>query len=421
MIPCMVLYNAVFSKIRSPAPFVRLVLSVYAGISLLFALLLWREETENWYLGWCFHAFADFYHPVIMSTVSSFMCTTTTPQQAAREFGIFFLIARFGAVAMSYIGNLFLQSYSHVPFKAISVLTLGISISVFLCTLCVSFLALFVKEESSFTPAQKIGDKNDSEKQERLGVAAIFCHVIKNPYTASMLLSVSLSEILSNIAEYHLGVHVTGSDTTAAGIGNYLFLYNGLSQSIGTVLGYTSTYALRARIPYPYLLALTPLMVGLCFFSLFLQSHSILFLIISIATMRSVIHGFDVPVRKMLYIPTSAEVQFSARSFIESVGSSFAKCCAAGIAYFGYATLVAHPLIIPAFGGVLSLMWGRVTYLLGGMYQRVVDSQETIHLSFRGEKKEETKVVPAHLSEEIPTERPLSRPPKNQVRYHTKY
>ncbi len=97
--------------------------------------------------------------------------------------------------------------------------------------------------------------------------------------------------------------------------------------------------------------------------------------------LKAVNLAFSWPVRESLYIPTTKEIKFKSKSWIDAFGSKFAK--ASGGAFNWTSAQLATSLVMPFhaffFAGIVGV-WFTTAYLFGRRYERVVANNEVIGL-----------------------------------------
>jgi AAA family ATP:ADP antiporter len=95
--------------------------------------------------------------------------------------------------------------------------------------------------------------------------------------------------------------------------------------------------------------------------------------------LRSVNYAFSYPLRESLYIPTTKEMKFKSKSWIDAFGAKIAKGC--GASYNVISSIVAESWLFSMhvlfFSSIIGL-WLFTAHLLGRRYERAVERNEVI-------------------------------------------
>lgn len=111
----------------------------------------------------------------------------------------------------------------------------------------------------------------------------------------------------------------------------------------------------------------------------YLSSQSASAILIAYILMRSVNYAFAYPLRESLYIPTTKEMKFKSKSWIDAFGAKVAKGC--GSYYNVFAAGFAESMIFSVHVVFFSLVigfWVITAHLLGRRFEKAVASQEVI-------------------------------------------
>ncbi len=101
--------------------------------------------------------------------------------------------------------------------------------------------------------------------------------------------------------------------------------------------------------------------------------------IIAFVVTRSVNYAFAVPLRESLYIPTVKEIQFKTKSWIDGIGTKFAKMSASS--FNMYTDGLTGQLLWTMQGSFFTIsigLWFVTAYLLGRRFEKAVARNEVI-------------------------------------------
>ena len=108
--------------------------------------------------------------------------------------------------------------------------------------------------------------------------------------------------------------------------------------------------------------------------------------------LKSLNYALIYPLRESLYIPTTKEIKFKAKSWIDSFGGKFGKTVGSTFNDIGqwlvrtggaYAFFGAHVVFFSLISGI----WLLVAYMLGRRFETVVENNEVIGINSQARQK----------------------------------
>ena len=153
-----------------------------------------------------------------------------------------------------------------------------------------------------------------------------------------------------------------------------------MMHAIGFVLSFFGTRTLLQVLGERVCLLLIPLGTGILLLY-FMITYNPEALIAAVVGTKVINYAFSWPVREGLYIPTTKEIKFKSKSWIDAFGSKFAKT---GGSVFNYMTVsLSQAMFLPAlsffFAGIVG-GWFATAFLLGRRFEKAVENNEVIGL-----------------------------------------
>jgi AAA family ATP:ADP antiporter len=216
--------------------------------------------------------------------------------------------------------------------------------------------------------------KNESKK--KTGALEGLRLIITKPFLMGVLVVSTVYEIIGTVidyqfkifaAEYYVGSHYTvfmsffGMCSATLGLFFTLFGIGMLIRQIGVS---------RCLLGYPLVLGITVLSLW--------KMPSLAAFFVAMMAVKAFSYCLNAPIKELLYLPTSKDVKYKAKSFIDGLGIKSAKSAGASI---GHAFRSNLPALLQ-FGSIVSLgviaIWIVVAIALGNRYDRLIKEKEII-------------------------------------------
>lgn len=400
MIPYMFFYSKMVDKLKR-RHIVGIVLGGYGIISILFAITFahpvhgLRNTMVGPFriLGWAFEIFMDLYSAVILSTFWSFVNSICTPLFANRYYGFIVGTGKVGGILSPMLGYLILTCLT--DWQSASLLTLLSGIFLIIAVLLV-YLTLhkvpqaYTQGYSSQPSKSAIPEKKAKNLWESfvIGLRKYFEGLrlmIAEPYVFGIFWLMYSVEIISIIFDYQMQVLLSATtNNNIASMSKFMLIYTSSFQAVGFIFAFIGTSVLLKYIGIRGCLMIMPLtIIGLVGAFAFYPSLAVIFVVMVI--LRSMLYGFDFPIREMLYIPTIKDIQFKSKAWADSFGKTFAKTSGSGFNLFSITQKTGY-----SSGFFMNIMTLSVTsvylitaFFVGRKYIQTIKSGEVI-----GEKPE---------------------------------
>ena len=293
------------------------------SISLTSPLFPYVAWLPGKFVGWL--SYVVFESSVILIILFwAFVNSMTLPESAKKGYAMVVFFAQFGMV----VGGLFESTY---------VTKLGLP-SLFIIGAILLFIVPFIIQlYTSFIPHEKPEKQEDKKKSTFFeGLKIIFTR----PYVAGIFIVATAYEIIGTILEYQMNMiarnayptNIDGGAGFAAFTGKY-FMLMGIVSLLFALLG--TSYFMR-KFGLLFCLVIYPVTIGLIISSLFItnlfgiSTIQLMWLIFSsMIIIKGLNYALNNPTKEIMYIPTSTNIKFKAKSWIDGFGNRSTKALGA--------------------------------------------------------------------------------------------
>jgi ATP:ADP antiporter, AAA family len=342
-----------------------------------------ETTSHNRIFGWVFYIFVEGIKPFVVSVLWSFFNSISNPSDVKNQYISMTIATKIGGVlastaafAMASFGASFAISYINLCFW-ISILS---SIFMLLITVAIAYFSYSVEENETQGYADKIENKNKSEEGNikfSSGLKTFF----KYPYALGILGMTFFWEIINVIFNYmKIGV---GLDNTECRMEFLSFLYENSfwSNAAGLAVAIFGTTYIIKRFGERVSIILVPIFIGIGIF-VFLFSKATGTVIFVYAALKAINDSFACPVREALYIPTTREIRFQTKTWIDSFGAKLAKALAGVyIKTTQFVPIQFLQLTQVSFFSSIIFVWTIMAYCLGKKWQSTIRNKELIGAS----------------------------------------
>ncbi len=355
-------------------------LIVTAGILLHPVIGLQNTETNAYRIfGWVFYILIDLYSTIVVSTFWAFANSISTPEYAKNNYGKIISISRIGGIITS-IGSWFIMEKINVSIStSIPILVVVAAMLSALAALCI----IKIKNEipgyllHGYEAVYKV--EKQRSKDKKVSMIEGLRLMITQPYVMGIFSLVYIFEAISMILDYQMQIQMSvATNNSIGGMSSFMFLYTAAFQVLGFIIALFGTSTILKKFGVKLSLFLMPIAtILMMFYLLALPNLTTIFVIMVL--IRALHYGFNGPVREILYIPTSKDIKFKSKSWIDSFGRTLSKTSSSlfNYAYRNTAHLVLTRLNATIIIG-LSAIWTISTFFVGKKYKETVEANKTI-------------------------------------------
>ena len=335
--------------------------------------------------GWFTYLFLEGCSPFLVSLNWSFLNSISNPGDVKNNYIIMAAMGKIGSFIFALTAWFSLSRY-FAFFNNFS--DIDIYVNLFRLTSCALFLIpfilfyLFLKlpptEFQGYTDINNFQEKSQSIDKKTITFGSGFALLFKNAYVFSIVGMIFCWEVINVIFNnLRLAIAYEGSQTIGD-LSLFLFKSTVTTSLISLFFVIIGTNSVIRFLGERKALLFIPLVTGIIMISFLL--HPTPFMVIFAYTfIRAINLSLTTPIRESLYIPTSKEIQFKTKSWIDSFGQKFSKGCGSlynKIIQFlplstAYYTQIGFFVLIVA-------LWTYIATFLGKKWEKAVKEKKII-------------------------------------------
>lgn len=327
----------VYSKLVDLVPKHVLFYIICTFYSLIFGLIGGTLFVHNYYgdaylgrtflatVGWSSYFVTETFGSLVVALFWSFTNSICTSESAKSGYPMILACAQFGAIlgSMLLLGSIdFWKLY------------LVVAVCVFLVVIVI---ARFMK---AVPASQMVGNKQAAateKKQEGFieGLTIGIKLIATRPYIFGILIVSTIYEVISQIIEFQMQTqaHKVPEFATALGFAKFQGYYGTASNILSFLMALLGTSYLIKRFGLRFGLLFYPVCLCLAFSFLFgfytfgmpTSGQLLAALFVTMMIAKGLGYAVNNPVKEMMYIPTSKDVKFKSKGFIDVFGGRTAK------------------------------------------------------------------------------------------------
>ncbi len=343
------------------------------------------QINPNRWVGWAFYFFMESFDAFFSTTFWAFADSINNPKDAKNYYGFVVAGSKIGGILSA--GSLYLI-LNHVSTESqLVVIPRALAIGSFLLFAAgITIYMLIKKVSQDYMHGYEVVYQHERQKAH---ASRKFIEIIKSPFEGLILIiknsyvlgifsMIIFYEIIVVIFDYWVAL---SADAAAKDVGNmtafyasYYFLFNLIGLGI-TIFG--TTPLLRVMGPRIALFVFPLLCISMLLVSFFFPSAIVFFWVL--IGLRAFNYALNHPTREILYIPTTKDIKYKAKTWTDAFGSRIAKS-------MGSLVNVSLKGASPAFALLTSIglslsftaLWVVIVYFLGKTLQNAITNKKVI-------------------------------------------
>ncbi len=363
MIPLILIYSKFVDLVQKHKLFY-IIFSAYAVLFLCIAYFvahpyfgLANTVLNKWrILGWVIYLSIESFGSLAVALFWSFVASTNDTSSAKKGYALIICGAQFGSV----IGPLLARKASNI---GIPTLLLFVVCGIMVVPFLVSY---FVKNYSKFSTEGVVEDTKKASTGPIEGLHLLF----SKPYLLGILGIITLYEMIGTILDYQMKFLADGICPSVEALTELLGAYGFYANLLALIISLVGTSFFIRRFGLVFSLVLFPVLVG--FLVLFVWVNPSLYsFFVAMIMLKGFSYALNKPCVEIMYIPTSNDIKFKAKSWIDVFGGRSAKSFGAAI----NAIFVDMSSLL-FFGSIISLgmvgFWIVIALYVGKTNQKLV-------------------------------------------------
>lgn len=341
--------------------------------------------------GWIFYVFIEGYSPFMVSLFWAFANSINTPETAKSNYTFIVAGSKIGGMLTAAFAwwlltrplNAGVFSLNDVQNHQI-LLVIG---SLFaLCVPLVVYILMKKIPQKNLHGYEAVYRVEKQEKYHKTGVISGLTTLLNQPYLLGIFGMVFFWEVTNVVFQYQRLCIGQLCSKTASEFTGFLFEQVFLMHALGFIIVLFGTRAFIELLGERRSLILVPVASG-ALFLYYLSSQSATAVLIVYALIRSINYAFAIPLRETLYIPTTKEMKFKSKSWIDAFGAKIAK--GFGAQYIMFTLWIADSMVMfsnAIFFTCLISLWIIAAHLLGRRFESAVAKNEVIGIETAEQK-----------------------------------
>ena len=306
--------------------------------------------------GWITYLVIESFGSLVIALFWSFVASSMDTQNAKKGYPVILFGSQFGSV----LGNVVNLQASKL---GIPLLFFIASIAVFIVPI---FIKIFMKYFGDTMPSIPKEEKKSTGPIEGLKL------LVTKKYLMGILGVSTLYEIIATILDYRMNFLANQAYATAEKLTEFLAIYGFAATLMALIFIIVGTSFFMRRLGLTFCLVLYPIIVG--FFVVTTWFYPTLWsLLIAMVALKGLSFSLNNPSKEIMYIPTSKDIKFKTKSWIDCFGQRTAKGA-------GSAISVSMPVMtnLIVYGSLISLgivgVWIAIAFFVGNTNKKLVDS-----------------------------------------------
>lgn len=364
--------------------------SIYAllGVGLAGLLTAWSIGivTNINLLSNTFYLFSETLTAITIPSFWAFVNDVTQPEEAKRSYPVIVFFAQLGGLVFTlfakYIPLMVGYGFNLDSGQAFAVstpfVTLTSSILLVLFVVAIWEIVHVVKKRAlqGYQAANDQAVKSEKSSLDKFSIASFInglILIISRPYVYGVFLLTAFQEISGSLMQYSLLTATGQNFLSKAAICDFMFNYGLVIQVVAVVFSLIGTSWFQRNIGVRgCLLGYPAFLMGI--FVVVLYWPNVYVIAMCTALAKGLNYALNKPVREILYIPTSIDIKYRSKAWIEVFGSRAAKATGASITKFSQKV----PGVLGLAFTILPLVWLATAKLVGDKYHTSVQNKEKI-------------------------------------------
>ncbi len=330
------------------------------------------------WLGWLTYFSIESFGSIIVALFWSFVASITEAQSAKRGYALIV-----GGAQVGSIMGAFLAIYSA---------TLGLRLMFFIATLGIVAIMLMVRLFVSTMPQQvMVGDKTAAKHEKgkkKTGFMEGVKLIISKPYIFGILIVSTLYEVIATIVDFQMKKLASVQYPGPGELASFLGKYGVATNCLALVMALLGTSYLMRRFGLTFCLLTFPVALGgavtyLWYVAKFTMPSDLTLMWTAFVVMivaKGLSYALNNPSKEMMYIPTSKDIKFKAKGWIDMFGNRSAK--AGGATVNNVLRLAVTPALMVQSGAIISLgiiaIWVVAATYVGRAFGKLTKSGEIV-------------------------------------------
>lgn len=369
IIPLVLLYSKLVDLVEKHLLFY-IICSLYAGMFATVAYLIANPISEihspliDWipgrFLGWFSYLAIESFGSIAVALFWSFVASTTSTQSAKRGYAMIIISAQIGAIAGPTL-------VTYAPVLGLPRLIYYAALGIF----TVPFIIRFFVKNYQPTPDTQLSTANTPEPT---GLFEGLHLLLTRSYLVGVFVIATVYEIVGTIMDYQMKVLAKAQFPAREQLAAFMGKFGQASNILALAFAIIGTSYFLRRFGVQICLIMFPASIGLvlCYVAF---NPSLWPVFVAMIIIKGLNYSLNNPVKEMMYIPTSKDVKFKAKGWIDMFGSRYSKAMGSIINDYAKVNIMLYGTMLSV--GVVGV-WVVAAILVGKHYNNLIRRNEII-------------------------------------------
>jgi len=313
--------------------------------------------------GWFVYLMIEWLGSMMVGLFWAFVTSGTKSESAKKGYPLILAGGQIGAVLGSYLS--FNSSYfGNALLFSVGAVALG---------LMVPMVAVYMK----LVPGEPVVADKGASKKPKTGMLEGLKILLTRPYIMGVLAVSTIYEIINTILEFEMNMIARSVYPTKEALASFNGMYGIFVNGLALVFAVLGTSFLIRRFGLRFCLLLFPAMTA-CLILAVWVSPTLGVLLGACMAIKGLSYALNNPTKEMMYIPTSQDVRFKAKGWIDQFGSRSSK---------GAGSLVndlfkANMSELLMYSSIISLglvgIWALAAGYVGTKFKKLTDENQVV-------------------------------------------
>ena len=317
------------------------------------------------YFGWFIYLFIESFGSIMVGLFWAFVTTSSSSESAKKGFPLVIAGSQIGSILGSYLSFNSKFFGNELLFRCGAI---GVGMIV---PMVLFFLWSVPKELRSASAAAQ------SSKKPKTGMFEGLKILLTRPYVLGIFCLATLYEIVGTILDFQMKMLADGQFASKEAFASYQGLYGMYTNGLALAFALVGTSFLMRRFGLRFCLMLFPVATAIVV-ALVYAMPTLYVVTGALILIKGLSYALNNPAKEMMYIPTTRDVRYKAKGWIDMFGSRSSK--GAGSAINNMFTGSVNELLL--YGTLVSFgligIWLAVASYVGHRFKSLTDNDEVV-------------------------------------------
>jgi ATP:ADP antiporter, AAA family len=275
----------------------------------------------NRLLGWFSYITIESLGSIVVALFWSFVASSTDPNEAKKGFALIISGAQVGSIFGPTMAKAYASTWGLPALMCIA------AFGIFLVPIFIKvFMSTIMKREI----AEGLHQEPAGQQKPKTGMFEGLKLLLTKPYLLGVFAIATFYEVIGTIMDYQMKVLAAAKYTDPGSFTSFMGLFGQSANILALTMALLGTSYLMRRFGLLFCLLMFPIAVG-CVISYVYITPTIWTVFTAMIMVKGLSYALNNPAKEMMYIPTSKDVKFKAKGWIDMFGSRSAKAAGSGI------------------------------------------------------------------------------------------